>query len=112
MWQIRLPVTGLVSILHRVSGLLLFLLLPVLLYLLELSLGSPAGYARAEAMLASWPVQLLCGVVMLLFAHHLLAGIRVLLIDMGWGESLAAARRSAWLVLFGVAVVLLVGVLL
>ena len=112
LWQIRLPVAGLVSIFHRVSGVFIYLMLPVLLYLLELSLSSPAGYARVEAIMTSWPVRLVGCVLIMLFAHHLMAGVRELLIDLGWGDSLAAARRSAWLVLCGTALVLMTGALL
>ena len=51
--QIRLPMAGFMSILHRVSGLFLFLAIPPLLYLLDLSLASPAGFIEARAELSS-----------------------------------------------------------
>lgn len=95
LWQIRLPITGLVSILHRISGVALFLALPFLLYLLQTSLQSEEGFYRVGTILASWPLKLCALLLLWLFVHHLLAGIRVLLIDMEWGVELPAARRSA-----------------
>lgn len=107
--QIHLPVTGLVSILHRLSGVVLFLLLPVLLYLLELSLSSAVGFTRVQSLLYSWPLQLAGLLVLWLFFHHLLAGLRVLFIDMEWGSDLSTARRTAWMTLFGAIVLVMLG---
>jgi len=112
LWQIKLPVMGVVSILHRISGLFVFLVMPLLLYLLELSLRSPAGYQQVTALMTSWPFRVGGWLLLALFAHHLFAGIRVLLIDMEWGSALASARRSAWLVMVAVVVVLVAGTLL
>lgn len=107
--QIRLPVTGVVSIAHRISGVLLFLLVPLLCYGLERSLRDEASFEALRSQLSGVAVK---GVLWLLgaaLALHLLAGIRYLLIDMGVGESLGGARRGAWAVVAGtVAVSLLV----
>lgn len=96
---IRLPVPGIVSILHRLSGVVLFLFLPVLIYLLQGSLSSNDMFDRYRALI-SWP---LCKLVLigLLWAllHHMLAGIRFLLLDMHKGLALATARASAKTVL-------------
>ena len=91
----NLPVPGLVSILHRVSGLLLALALVWLLYLLELSLSSEAGY-RHFIDYVSHPLAKL-GILVLLwsFFHHFCAGIRYLLLDLRIGIDLAGARRSS-----------------
>ncbi len=112
LWQIRLPLTAVVSILHRISGVTIFLLLPFLLYLLELSLGSAEGFARANMLVSHWSVRMMGLLLLWLFAHHLFAGIRILLIDMEWVSGLAAARRSAVVVLLAAIAVTLVGVLL
>lgn len=112
LWQIRLPLTGVVSILHRISGVTIFLLLPFLLYLLELSLGSAEGFVRANMLVSHWSVRAMGLLLLWLFALHLFAGIRILLIDMEWVSGLAAARRSAVVVLLAAITVTLVGVLL
>jgi len=96
--HIRLPVAGVMSILHRASGLLLFLTIPLLLYTLSLSLRSEQGYAEAAALLQGGLVRLLLVIVSWALCHHLLAGIRFLLIDLDIGVERAAMRRSAWLV--------------
>ena len=112
LWQIRLPITGVVSILHRLSGIFMMLLFPFLLYLLQLSLRSADGFAQAEAIIHSGPVYVAGLLLLWLFAHHLLAGLRVLLIDMEWGSKLRMARRTALIVLVAALLVLIVGALL
>lgn len=109
--QIHLPIGGWVSILHRASGALLSLLVPVLLYGLMLSLQSPEGFAQVRDFLASgigWLVGLLVSWALL---HHFLAGLRHLGLDIAWGEGRARARQTAWLVLgLALAVTVLIAV--
>ncbi|MBS1191716.1 MAG: hypothetical protein H6R10_3508 [Rhodocyclaceae bacterium] len=94
--QIELPVTATVSFAHRVSGLLLALALPFLVWTLALSLHDPAGYGRVLAGLQYPPVRLALLVLAWALAHHCAAGVRHLLFDAGIGTTLAVARRSAW----------------
>jgi len=105
--RIHLPVTGWISILHRISGVLLFLLLPLPLYLWQRSLESDAAYAQVLEWLGSGPLRLLLLLLLWGFAHHLFAGIRHLLLDLDRGVDLARARASARLVLAADALVLL-----
>lgn len=95
--RIQMPVGAVLSFAHRVSGLLLFLAIPFLIHVLKLSLESPGGYAQAIAVFSS--VYARVGAVLLVWAlvHHLLAGIRFLLIDAEIGVELRAARVSAWI---------------
>ena len=97
--QIRLPVPGLVSILHRVSGAALFLLLPFLLALFELSLESAQTFARFKAVFSHWGIKLIVLGLAWAYLHHLCAGIRHLALDLDYGTELAAARASSWAVL-------------
>lgn len=97
--SIRLPLPAWVSILHRISGLLLFLFLPALLLLLDVSLRSQQGYQSITATLQH---PLSKGLLLLLIAalaHHFLAGIRHLALDARWISGLAKARLSGKLVL-------------
>jgi succinate dehydrogenase / fumarate reductase cytochrome b subunit len=94
--EIRLPVGGVVSILHRVSGVVLVLALPALLFLLDLSLQSEQQYQTVTALLVT-PAMRASGVVLVWFlAHHLLAGVRHLLLDLDIGIDRDAAHHSAW----------------
>lgn len=96
---IRLPLPGFVSILHRVSGAGLFLMLPVLLWLFGASLGSPEASAQAASVLA-WPlVKLVLFGLLWAYLHHFCAGIRFLLLDLHQGLDLPTARKSAGAVL-------------
>jgi succinate dehydrogenase / fumarate reductase, cytochrome b subunit len=94
----RLPVPGVLSILHRISGALMFLALPAILLLFDLSLRSELSYQQFRQLAGGWVVK--TGLVLLAWAllHHLAAGIRYLLLDLDWGVEREAARRSAWVV--------------
>jgi succinate dehydrogenase / fumarate reductase cytochrome b subunit len=84
------------SIFHRISGLLLFFpLLPALLYVLQTSLGSEQGYAQCRELLANPVARLALLGMTWLYAHHFWAGIRYLLLDMHWGVAKGPARASA-----------------
>ncbi len=94
--HLHLPVGGWVSILHRASGALLALLVPCLLYALMLSLRSAEDHARLLAFLSGGPGRALGLVVLWAALHHLLAGLRHLGLDIGWGEGRRRARQTAW----------------
>ncbi len=96
---IKLPLPGILSILHRASGVLLFLLLPLLLWTLQYSLRASENFAFMSWMFAH-PVSKLFLIVMLwAFLHHFFAGLRYLAIDLHWLRSLAQARSSSKVVL-------------
>ena len=106
--HIRLPVGGFVSILHRVTGVLLVVALPLAYLLLQQSLRSPESFAQVVAFLSSTPARVLLFFTAILLAHHFLAGVRHLLLDLDVGISRGGARLSAWLVLAGVMAVAMV----
>jgi len=97
--EIRLPLPGFVSILHRVSGAVLFLMLPFLLYLFSSSLGSPESFAAYKQVVANPLVKLILLGLLWAYLHHFCAGIRYLFLDLDKGVDLIPARRSAGAVL-------------
>jgi succinate dehydrogenase / fumarate reductase cytochrome b subunit len=99
LFEIKLPVPGLVSILHRISGLGLFLFLPLLLWLFQSSLTSPDSYVRYRAAFANPLVKLILIGLLWAFLHHLLAGLRFLALDLHYGTDLPTARASSRVVL-------------
>jgi succinate dehydrogenase / fumarate reductase cytochrome b subunit len=99
LFEIKLPLPGWVSILHRVSGAGLFLMLPVLIYLFDLSLGSAESFETFKAIVGHWFVRLILLGLLWAYLHHFCMGIRVLLIDMQVGVEKAQARSSAVAVL-------------
>ena len=107
----HLPPPGLVSIIHRVSGALLFFpILPALLYVMHSALGSEAGFARWSEFFGRAPVKVVMLGVIWLYAHHFFAGIRFLLLDLHLGIDKAPARASARAVLvLGVAATVVAG---
>lgn len=92
---IRMPAGALASIGHRVSGVLLFVTLPLAAFLLDLSLQGPAGFEQAVQWLATPGLRVVELVVAWSLVHHLLAGVRFLLIDVGVGVDKRPARATA-----------------
>jgi len=108
LFTIKLPINALVSILHRASGVALFLLLPFMLSLLQQSLISATGYQAVSQMLNHAFVKLLLIACSWAFFHHFYAGIRHLLQDVHWMTTLQKSRFTGRvvLILVGLSVVL------
>lgn len=96
---IRQPLPAIASILHRISGAGLFLTLPFLIYLLDLSLGTSQGFAMFKSIVAHPLAKLVLLGLLWAFLHHFCMGIRILLLDLGMGTDLGPARASAKAVL-------------
>ncbi|MEO8342381.1 MAG: succinate dehydrogenase, cytochrome b556 subunit [Gallionella sp.] len=96
---IKLPLPGIVSILHRISGLVLFIALPLLLLMLQYSLASIATYTELMSMLAQPLAKLLLLVLLGAFIYHFCAGLRFLAIDLHYVRNLAQSRNSSKLVI-------------
>ncbi len=112
LMKIKLPLPGLVSILHRISGSILFLFfIPALLWALSKSLASPDSFQSVIACLSHPVAKLVTLVFVWAYLHHFCAGIRHLLMDVHKGIDLPSARLSAKIVM-GVSILLtiLVGV--
>ena len=106
----RLPWAGKVSILHRISGAVLFLLLPFILYLLDQSLASEMSYQKFQAFTSNILVKIICLGLIWCFLHHFCAGIRYLLLDLEIGVEKSESNRSAIVVLVvGIALTAVVG---
>jgi succinate dehydrogenase / fumarate reductase cytochrome b subunit len=100
LFQIRLPLPGWISILHRISGaLLVFPFAAWLLYMLDVSLGSEQGFQKTQDYLALPLVKLGLLVFVWAYCHHFCAGIRYLLLDLNKGVELRPARISSGVVL-------------
>ncbi len=106
--KIQMPVGALTSITHRVTGVVLALGIPLGLYALQLSLASAPSYDRLMRLASTGLFKAALVVFIWALSHHLLAGVRHLLMDIGVGSHLTNARRSAWAVnIAGVAMALL-----
>lgn len=105
--RIHLPVSGWVSILHRLSGGLLFLAVPFGVWGLSQSLSDEAGFRRMAEWIGHPFGKLFLLMLAWAFVHHLFAGLRHLGLDAGWGLELEHARRSSIAVLLAGALVTL-----
>ena len=97
--RIRLPLPALVSILHRISGMALFVFAWALLYLLQESLRSPETHGHFTALTSHWLVKLFLIGMLWSFLHHFFAGLRHLLLDLRIADDLGPARATSVAVL-------------
>jgi succinate dehydrogenase / fumarate reductase cytochrome b subunit len=96
LFAIRLPLPAFVSILHRASGALLFLVgIPLVLWVTQRALTSPEAWAQMRAVFAHPLARLVALVLAWAYLHHFIAGIRHLLMDLHIGMELRSARQSA-----------------
>ena len=105
--RIHLPLTGWVSILHRVSGVLLFVALPLGVWALSVSLSGEAGFRRMADMAAHPLARLVLLGLVWAFAHHVFAGLRHLALDVHWGVDIRTARLSSLMVILAAGLVTL-----
>lgn len=106
--RIHLPLTGWVSITHRITGVLLFLSLPLWIWVWQYSLHDAQAFAQVQGWLTEGPLRLLLVLLIWWLLHHLLAGVRLLLMDAELATSLHGARRSAlWVTIASVTLLIL-----
>jgi succinate dehydrogenase / fumarate reductase cytochrome b subunit len=111
LFTIKFPLPAIVSILHRISGFFVFLLIPFLLWMLSASLSSPGGFEQIQEILTSPVTKFILWLLLSALIYHLIAGIRHLLMDMGWGESLKGGILTSKIVLaLSLIIALIIGV--
>ncbi|AEX21265.1 MULTISPECIES: succinate dehydrogenase cytochrome b556 subunit [Vibrio] len=92
---IRFPITAIASILHRVSGVITFVAVGILLWLLSISLSSPMGFMEAADIVDSFFVKFILWGILTALAYHIAGGIRHLMMDLGYFEELDSGTMSA-----------------
>jgi succinate dehydrogenase / fumarate reductase, cytochrome b subunit len=97
--KIRLPISGVVSIMHRASGVFMFAAIPLVIYLFALSLRDATGFAQVAEWLTHPLLRLTTLLLIASLLHHLFAGIRFLLTDFDIGLEKSQSRISAWAVI-------------
>jgi succinate dehydrogenase / fumarate reductase cytochrome b subunit len=95
----RLPITAWTSITHRASGVFLFIGTAVLIWMLDASLRSPESFASLQATLDSVPVKLVLWAILAGAAYHSVAGIKHLVMDFGFGETMEGGVLGARIVI-------------
>jgi len=92
-----MPVTAVASILHRITGIVLFVGALYLCYLLDLALSDQGGFAQAAVVLATPVGKLALWAILAALGYHFLAGVKHLLLDLHVGDTLAGARFASWI---------------
>jgi len=109
--QFSFPLPALTSIVHRVTGVALFVGIAILMYILELSLSSEEGFNSVKECLDGFFVKLIIWGLISALLYHLVAGIKHLLMDFGIGETLEGGMLGAKVVIVvSVVLILLAGV--
>ncbi|MEX2367610.1 MAG: succinate dehydrogenase, cytochrome b556 subunit [Pseudohongiellaceae bacterium] len=109
--KFHFPLPAITSILHRVSGILIFIGMAFLLYWLDLSLSGEEGFAEVRSIMEGFFARLVAWGILSALAYHLVAGVRHILMDAGIGESLEGGRLGAKLVIaISVVLIVLLGV--
>lgn len=104
---LHFPVMAITSIMHRLSGIVVFVLLPLMLYYLQQSLGSAESFHHLQEQLLHPLHRFLLWGFLGALSYHFMAGVRHLVADYGCGETVLTARRTAWLLLLMTLVVLI-----
>ena len=108
---IKLPVTAYTSILHRISGVILFVAIAILLFGLDKSLTSEEGFVQVKECLASPLAKFVIWGLLSALLYHLVAGVRHLIMDMGIGETLEGGKLGSKIVIaVATVVIVLLGV--
>jgi succinate dehydrogenase / fumarate reductase cytochrome b subunit len=108
---IRFPITAIVSITHRVSGIILYGAIAVLLWMLQASLASEQSFNELKKLLSSPLARIIVWGTVAALAYHLVMGVRHMIMDLGFGESLEGGRRGAQIaVVIAVILIVLAGV--
>lgn len=109
--QFRFPLPALTSIVHRITGVALFVAVAILMYLFDLSLASEEGFNTAKECLSGAFVKFIIWGTVAALLYHLVAGIKHLLMDAGIGETLEGGVLGAKIVIaISVVLILLAGV--
>lgn len=91
-----MPVTAVASILHRISGIVLFVGVLYLCYLLDAALSDQGGFEQAAAVLATPAGKLALWAILAALGYHVVAGVKHLLLDLHVGDTLSGARFASW----------------
>jgi succinate dehydrogenase / fumarate reductase cytochrome b subunit len=104
----KMSITAKVSILHRITGFLLFLSIPIFIYLLNLSLSNNDFYSAFYMNSSTIIAKLFYISLIFIFVYHMCAGVRYLFLDVHKGIELKTAKKTAWLVIIVSLVITLV----
>ncbi len=102
---IKFPITAITSLLHRITGVVLFLAIPIMLWLLSQTLSENVDYGKFVEQLQTPSAKIINWVIISSLSYHVIAGIRHLFMDLGYGETLEVAKLTSALTLVAAIIV-------
>lgn len=100
LFAIDFPITALTSIVHRLSGIFLFLSMPILLYFFYLTLESSSSFIVAKALVSRFYIKLFIYIFLYALIYHFFNGIKHMILDLGYFDSKSASRGFSVIILF------------
>lgn len=111
--SIKFPSTAIVSILHRISGVVLFLSIPILLWVFSCSLSSARSFHHLQVWLAHPLMKFILWGILAMLIYHFVAGVRHLLMDYGFAEAKQSGKTSAVVaIVIAIVVILVAGIII
>lgn len=93
------PITAITSIIHRITGVVLFFAVPLYLWMLDVSLADKSGFVKVQRCLDTGGMKFFNWLVLCTLSYHFLAGLRHIIMDFGFGESRCVAKITSKLLL-------------
>ena len=111
LFQIRFPLTAIVSILHRISGVLVFLFIPAILFVFQKSLASQESFVDTKKMFGQLSIKIIIFITLAALVYHIIAGLRHIVMDLGFADSKKAGKiGSIFVLLFSTLIISLLGI--
>lgn len=108
---VKFPITALVSITHRITGMALLAGVLILMWMLDMSLSSEEGFASLKEIMTAPLAKVVLWLILAALSYHLVAGVRHLFMDLGYGETLEGGKLGAKIaVALSIVLIVLAGV--
>lgn len=112
LFLIDFPLSAITSILHRVSGVILFFFIPFFLYFLKLSIESETSFIFANILLSKFYIKISLNLLYIMFLYHLINGIKHVIIDFGFFDDINSSKKLSLVCIFFVIIFYLVSVII
>lgn len=93
LFLIDFPITAIASIVHRITGLVLFIFIPLILYFFKLSIESESSYILIVSLINKLYIRVFLSVILFSFFYHLIFGIKHIVMDLGFFDGKVSGKN-------------------